>query len=264
MRRAVVTACWTIVLGALAAPAAAQLPLAPAAAAAPGFLSSAEFYVEASAIGDDDVQYRWDARLGAAVDFVDYGSGRLSGMAEYHPVLGNDLQPFDPNQAYYTFDVSGSYRLRRTELSASLRHVSRHLGDRPKAFGVDWNTLGARIGQRMDNGRLDLSARASVGRVFKSSFVDYEWMLGGEMMTRYPNDRRMSVVAGGRAEVILTDEVRGGRSHVTGGLAHVGLRLEGPAAALELFAAVERRVDPSPLTRGTRQWALAGFRVLSR
>jgi hypothetical protein len=263
MRPALAIASWTIVLGA-AGPAAAQLPLAPPPAPAPGWLTNADFYVEAAALGEDDPQFRWDARIGAAVDVLDYGTGRLGALAEFHAVLGSELQPFDPNQASYRFDVSGSYRLRRTELGAYLQHVSRHLGDRPKLFGVDWNTVGARIAQRLDRERLALSARGSVEGVFKSTFVDYEWILSGEMTTRYPDGRSVSMVAGGRAEVFLTDEGRGGRSHVTGGLLQVGMRLEGAAAAIEVFAALERRVDPAPLTRGTRQWALVGFRVLDR
>jgi hypothetical protein len=247
---------------ALTKPAAAQHELVPPPA--PGFLSSFDVYVEAAALGEGDLQFRWDARMGAGVDVLDYETGRLNMFAEYHAVLGNEFQPFDPNQAYYTFGASGSYRLERTEIAAGLQHVSRHLGDRPKLFGVDWNTVGVRVAQRLDRGRLDLAARGSLDRVFKSTFVDYESMLAGEVRTRYPNDRRLSFVGGGRAELFLTDETIGGRSHVTGALVHGGVRVEGRGAAVEFFAAFERRVDPMPLARGTKHWVLAGFRVLNR
>jgi hypothetical protein len=33
---------------------------------------------------------------------------------------------------------------------------------------------------------------------------------------------------------------------------------------MELFAGVERRIDADPLDRQTHQWAIAGFRLLSR
>jgi hypothetical protein len=43
-----------------------------------------------------------------------------------------------------------------------------------------------------------------------------------------------------------------------------GLRFQGGAAAVELFLAAERRIDPYPLEFSTITWASAGFRLLSR
>ena len=40
--------------------------------------------------------------------------------------------------------------------------------------------------------------------------------------------------------------------------------LEGGAGAAELFAAVERRIDPYPLEFGSATWVSAGFRLLTR
>jgi hypothetical protein len=42
------------------------------------------------------------------------------------------------------------------------------------------------------------------------------------------------------------------------------VRLTGSGAAVELFLAVERRIDPYPLEFGSATWATAGFRLLSR
>jgi hypothetical protein len=243
-------------------PVAAQYELV--APRSPGFLTNYDAWVEASALGEDDIQFQWDARIGAALDVYDYDAGRLSALAEYHGVFGSEFQSFDPNQSYYTFDASGSYRFGQSELAVRLHHVSRHLGDRPKLFGVDWNTIGVRVAQRLDHGRMELAARGSFDQVFKSSFVDYDSIVSGEARLRYPRDHRISLVAGGRGELFLTDEAIGGRSHVTGGIAHAGMRVEGAAAAVEFFVALERRVDPTPFTRGTEQWALVGFRVMNR
>ena len=44
----------------------------------------------------------------------------------------------------------------------------------------------------------------------------------------------------------------------------IGLRVNGPAAAAELFAGFERRIDADPLDRQAQRWTFAGFRLVSR
>ena len=56
-------------------------------------------------------------------------------------------------------------------------------------------------------------------------------------------------------------QARGGQ---TGARGEAGLRFEGGAGAAELFAAVERRIDPYPLEFGSATWISAGFRLLTR
>ncbi len=253
-----------LLLAAWGSVTAAHAQTSPARGDAPDFLSAYRFHITAAVLADEDPRFEWDASIGGDVDLIDYGRGRLTFLANYHIVLGNELQLFDPNQADYTFDLSSSYRLSRAELFLYLHHVSRHLGDRPKLFGVDWNALGTRVTSSSDRGRLEMSTRGQLEYIYKSDFVDYEFMLEGDVAIRYPTDRRVSTVAGGSATLALTDEDVAGRSHVTGAIGHIGLRLEGSAAALELFVALERRIDPYPLSRGTAQWALAGFRLMSR
>jgi hypothetical protein len=46
--------------------------------------------------------------------------------------------------------------------------------------------------------------------------------------------------------------------------AETGVRMQGHAAAAELFIGVERRLDPYPLEFSTASWFLAGLRVSSR
>jgi hypothetical protein len=53
-----------------------------------------------------------------------------------------------------------------------------------------------------------------------------------------------------------------GRQH--GYRGEAGVRLEGRGGAAELFAALERRIDPYQLEFGTVTWAMAGFRLLTR
>jgi hypothetical protein len=43
-----------------------------------------------------------------------------------------------------------------------------------------------------------------------------------------------------------------------------GVRINGRAGAIELFAGVERRVDADPIERLSRRWGIWGFRLLSK
>ena len=54
------------------------------------------------------------------------------------------------------------------------------------------------------------------------------------------------------------------RGNQVGYRAEGGVRLEGSGAAVELFIAGERRIDPYPLEFGTATWFSAGFRLMSR
>jgi hypothetical protein len=42
------------------------------------------------------------------------------------------------------------------------------------------------------------------------------------------------------------------------------VRLDGRMGAIELFVAVERRIDPATLEFGTLDWVAVGFRLLNR
>ena len=50
----------------------------------------------------------------------------------------------------------------------------------------------------------------------------------------------------------------------TGVLLEAGVRVNGRAGALEIFAGYENRVDADPLDRQSRRWGLVGFRLLSK
>ena len=100
-----------------ALPARAQSPaLAPAA---PDFFTRYDFHLNAKSLSGDDPRFAWDAQFGGDLDLVDYAKGRASVLVDYHPVLGSQLRPFDPEQAYYVLETSGSYRQQYAELASS-------------------------------------------------------------------------------------------------------------------------------------------------
>jgi len=247
----------------LAATAFAQSP--GPASTVPELLPRAEFHLGANSLDlpAADERFSWDAYFGGAVDIADYVKGRASILADYHPVLGSELRPFDPNQAYYVLEASGSYRAGATEVAVVFHHVSRHLSDRPKPFAVAWNVLGARVLRHAEAGRTTLDLRAGGGAIVQHSFVDYQWTADTDVVVRRGLTPHVGFFAHGTAEVFGVDgsELRGSQ---TGARIEAGLRIDGRGAAVELFAGYERRIDADPIDRQPMHWGLAGFRLLSR
>ena len=260
-RHAALAACLMLVVCGMAR---AQSP-APAPDAVE-FFSRSQFHLAANALllGTEDQRFAWDAYFGGDIDVVDYVKGRASVLVDYHPVLGSEYRPFDPNQAYYVLETSASYRVGATEIAGVFHHISRHLSDRPKPFAVAWNVLGGRVMRRAERGSVTVDARVGVGAIVQHSFVDYQWTADTEVTIRNAISPRLGVFVHGTGEVFGVDGSDPARSTQTGGRLEAGVRVNGRGGAIELFAGVERRLDADPLDRLPQRWAVAGFRLLSR
>ena len=137
IRRALPGACLVLVVLTWATLAGAQEP-GPQPLEAPsnslGFLTRSDFQLVGAALAIDDNRFSWDTHFGGAADVIDYKFGRLSIVADYEAVVGDELRAFDPNQSIYTLESSASAWIGATEIAAAFHHVSRHLSDRPKPF----------------------------------------------------------------------------------------------------------------------------------
>jgi hypothetical protein len=228
------------------------------------FLTRSEFHAGAEHLGgSDDERFRWDADFGGDIDLVDYTRGRMIFAANYQTVLGEELQFFDPNQGNYMLEGALTARLKQIEAAVVFHHLSRHLSDRAKDFPVDWNMLGGRIDHAFFLGATYLEAQGDLRWTVQRSYVDYEWELDGHVRADRLLRPGVGVLAAAGIRHLGTDDSRG-RDGETGYRAEGGLRLEGSSAAVELFAGVERRIDPYPVEFGTATWFIAGFRLLSR
>jgi hypothetical protein len=227
------------------------------------FLSRFDYVFGLEYLATRDPRYDWDATFGGELDLVDFTRGRLVFEAEYRAGLGNEFQPFDPTQGHYTLAGVLSARTGPVELAAVYHHVSRHLGDRPKPDPVDWNMLGARVRTTLARGATEVDLRADLRGAVLHTFVDYLWEADAETRARVRLTGRTAFLAAGRIRVVGVD---GSRSRGTqyGARGEGGVRMDGAGAALELFLAAERRIDPYPLEFGTRSWVIAGFRVVNR
>jgi hypothetical protein len=246
-------------------PAVAQ-PESPPAAPAGGrveILSRFAFHLGIEHLSDDDPRFVWDAHYGGEVDLVDFGAGRATFYADYEVVLGEEFHAFDPNQGNYILGGRLSARLPALEAAFVFHHQSRHLADRPKRPPVDWNMVGARVARTVRIRRMSLAARADVRGVVQRSFVDYRWEVEAGARGDYPLASRLSLVSqlDIRRLGVDGDARRGAQTGIRG---EAGVRLNGRGAAVELFVAAERRVDPYPTEFGRERWVSAGFRLVSR
>ena len=255
-----------LALAAGVVPAAAQATGPAPPSAAPGgveFLSRFDFYVSMEHFVSDDERFDWDANFGGDIDLIDYGVGRATFVANYETVLGREFRVFDPNQGNYLLQGSVSVRAPAFEVAGVFHHISRHLSDRPKRFPVDWNMIGGRVRGGLTRGAADVRGRVDVRGVIQKTLVDYRWEVDGDVRARVGMTPRVAVIAGGNARVLGVDGSRD-RGTQYGFRGEGGVRLDGTAAALDLFVAVERRIDPYQLEFSTATWLAAGFRFSSR
>ena len=245
-----------------ALPAAAQ-SVTPDPAPTVTFLPRYDFHLTAEHLSSDDERFTWDANYGGELDIVDYGAGRFTFYANYQVITGDQLRAFDANQGNYILGGRLSGRIKGTEVAGVFHHVSRHLSDRPKPFPVDWNMLGVRVSRPLTVGRVSLDPRVDIRGVVQHSYVDYEWELDGGIRARYPITGFLAIVGSGDVRVLGVDDT-GGRDTQIGGRGEGGVRFQGKLAAVELFLAVERRIDPYPLDLTTATWWSAGFKLLSK
>jgi hypothetical protein len=236
---------------------------APASAQTVDVLTHAAYRVSADHLTSDDERFNWDARFGGDIDLVDYGSGRVNFLADYQVILGEQRRSFDPNQGNYLLAGSVSHRFAGLEAAAVFHHESHHLSDREKEQAVDWNMLGGRVLKVVPVRRGHIDTQADMRWVIKKSYVDYDSEFAGEARAVLPIDQRFSAIADGSLRFVGVDDSQD-RGTQTGFRVEGGIRIEGRGAAVELFVAGERRVDPYPLEFGTAQWLTAGFRLLGR
>lgn len=256
-----------LALLASAAPAAGQsgpAPLANPASTSVEILPRYTFHLSAEHLSSSDPRFVWDTNFGGEIDLVDYVSGRVTFVANYQAILGEQFRRFDPNQGNYILAGSVSLRPRaEVEAAAVFHHESRHLSDRFKQQAVDWNMLGVRLTAARARGRADVGARADVRAVVQKSFVDYRWEIDTDARARLGLNPLVAVIAGGGVRILGVDGTAG-RGRQTGYRGEGGVRIEGRGAAVELFVAAEQRTDPYPLEFSTERWLSAGFRLVSR
>jgi hypothetical protein len=264
-RRVTVAALAAVLLATCVQWARAQAP-APALivpAERLGFLTRLNYHFELEGYSGSDSAFRGSGRFGGDFDFVGGPKGRANAAFDYEAVLGDELQPFDPNQGNYIIEVLGAGRVGEFEIAGLFHHTSRHLGDRFKDYGIAWNLLGpqcawTRIGPVH---AFQLQARAL--KALTHDAVDYSAEFSTDFLYRRRVRPRWSIVARGRALARTIDPSLSSRGTQAGGRGEFAFRIHGRRADLELYAGGERRIEAGALDPRPHTWALAGARLVS-
>ena len=208
--------------------------------------------------------FDWDVDLSVDFDVVDVGFVRFNTFGSTETIIGSEFPRADPNQNNYTVDFSMFVRLPRGELATMFHHVSRHLVDRSRRKGVSWNMVGLAYGDRFLVGPFAIDTwlryMGTVGR----AGVDYRGQFEGHADVTRPISARLAVIAGGYVALVPVEAELFGRTNRSGARAEGGVRLRTGAAALDVFAAWERRIDRGAIDVDTPSWGQLGFRLVAQ
>jgi hypothetical protein len=247
---------------AAAGASSAHAQTTPAASTGVALLSRFDFHVSMEHLFSDERRFVWDANFGGELDLIDYQRGRATFVAKYQTILGSEFRAFDPTQGNYILEGSASARAGSAEAAAVFHHESRHLSDRPKRGAIDWNMVGGRLAGSSSGRRTALRGHVDVRGVVQKTFVDYQWEVASDGGARIAIRPRMAALASGGFRILGVDGSRD-RGNQYGFRAEGGVRFDGRAAALDLFVALERRIDPHQLEFSTVRWMTMGFRISS-
>ena len=208
-----------------------------------------------------EAAFDWDLDLSIDFDVFDFGFARGNVFGNFETIIGPELRAIDPNQNDYTVDLSVFFRLPRGELAATFHHASRHLVDRARQDSVSWNMLGIAYGDRFSIGQLEVDTGVRGMGAVRRYGVDYLGQFEAYVNMTHSINSALAIIAGGDAVIIPVKSEKFDRGTRNGGRAEAGMRLLAGAAAIDLFAAWERRVDASSVDRETATWAQFGLRL---
>lgn len=260
VRLALLAVAWL----ALPQAAAAQVPRILTPAPSPEFLSRFDYHFAIETLSGDDPQFQWDADFGGEFDIVGAPRGRVTAAFNYEAILGEELQPFDPNQGNYLIELLGGWRWGRLEAAGVFHHTSRHLGDRAKTFGIAWNLLGAQVTWTSGEPGRTFQVQGRATQIVMKDAVDYAGEYSANVT--YALDLRPRLAVVGRASGVARtiDAELSPRDAQLGGRLEAALRVRGGAGDLEIHAGVERRIEAAVFAPRPITWALMGIRLLSR
>ncbi len=264
-----------VVVGMLACAAQAGAQTAPLPApfqpGPSGFLTRGDWLLSVAPMNSGDPRFSWSVVQRFDVDVAHYPRGRVNVFFNNEIVMGSERRSFDFNHGNTMFETSASGVLPGgVETSIVFHHVSRHLIDRPADRVVAWHTVAGRAEKTFALGKAALTATAEFDKVVQHTYVDYRWtdQFTARFWQPLPRGSHLfASVRGGNVGVDpLTLDDFGlplNRSRQAGGRVEGGVHVPSTKAAIDLFAAYERRVDGYPLARVPLSWFEAGFRLAS-
>lgn len=129
---------------------------------------------------EDDLH--WTSWIGGSLSVFRIRQTIVYGSAEVETLAGNTRRGIDATQAAYQLEIGLRHRHRDWLFEGFFHHVSRHLIDRKKESGIDWNVMGLRALKQIPRGLgVPVRAGASFGYVNLASVVGYKFILTGRI-----------------------------------------------------------------------------------
>lgn len=225
-------------------------------------LTRFDFQLEAQYLTSSDPRFKWAFDFGADMDVAEWDGGRALFRANYEALAGEQFRRFDVNQGAYLLEGGVLLRVRGLEVGPVWHHVSRHLSDRAKRFPIDWNMIAGRVTGGWDRDRRQVRFEVDARKTVTNIFVDYDWEIEGAAHALERLTPRYGLTGAGGLRFVGVDGTRD-RGAQAGGWLEGALRLSGRNGSAELFAGVERRIDPYAVGFSTATWFLAGLRLTS-
>jgi hypothetical protein len=229
-----------------------------------GFLTRSAFSATLAGMETDDPRFSLTERGQADLDLVGYRRGRINFFIDTELVMGSERRAFDLNQANIVFEASASYRVSVIDIAGVVHHVSRHVVDREFDRVPAWHTIGARIRWTKVTPKSTIDVSADYGRIVQHTFVDYMWTSQLTIRVDRTVRARARLFATGSGGLVGVDRAVLGRDRQNGARIETGVGFLGQRAAVDLFAAHERRVDGYPTSRETSSWLEFGLRFATR
>ena len=211
-----------------------------------------------------ETAFDWDLDMSIDFDVFDLGFSRFNVFGNFETIIGSELRAIDPNQSNYTVDLSIFFRLPRGELAGTFHHASRHLVDRARRDSVAWNMLGIAYGDRFSIGHLEVDTGVRSMGILRRHSMDYLGQFEAYVNMAHLITPTLAIIAGADAVIIPVKSEKFDQGTRNGGRAEAGMRFLAGAAAIDLFAAWERRIDASSVDRETVNWAQFGLRLAAR
>ena len=228
-----------------------------------GLFTNYNVHIGIETVSGDDPRFQFDTDAGGDLDIWDYVRGRVNTAFNYEAILGEEYQAFDPNQGNYSIEISSSLRFGTTEVAGVYHHTSRHLGDRPKRFGIAWNLLGVQVAHARTRSRDDWQLRLRAAKTTANFYVDYDAEVTADARYRRVVTPHVGVV--GRASVVARtiDRRLSSRGTQHGGRLEAAIRFTGRGAGVEFYTGAEQRLEADAIDAVPKRWAFLGFRVES-
>ena len=236
---------------------------APTAPRSHGFLTAYRTVVDIAHLSgtDADQRFNWDADVSIDIDVVDASFFRSSLFVDVETIVGSEIRDVDPNQINYTADVSTFIRLPRGELMTTFHHVSRHLSDRATDKSISWNMVGLGYGDRFTLGQFVFDAHGRALWTIERAGVDYEAQFDGRVTLTRPLSPRYALTASVSGVAVKMDPLGLGRDNRTGGQVAGGLTITTGVTAVDLFVALEQRIDALSGSLDLPSWTQVGIRL---